>query len=244
MVVILRFFVLFILEWNSVIYIGIQRKPFRVDTRSIGIGTSIPNRPICLVRTGATVSNRHIRSAETGYPLTDISIRSQRVKLFAEQTHLFAEQTLPFAYHFQCWTKRVFALFGPIQLLFYVNFRLEYLIHSETKLNMWIYNVHRQWKDNIFQPSLAHSKQRAPPKIQLKFFPKTHLINSKFLSNMFPNAIRVRYNINHENIVPKAFIKEWVVMALTWIISRVKRRGENQNLKNGILKSFTIILNI
>ena len=43
------------------------------------------------------------------------------------------------------------------------NFRLEYLIHLEMELNIWIYHVHPQWKENTIQPLSNWFYERISP---------------------------------------------------------------------------------
>ena len=136
-------------------------QPFRIDT-------SVRLEWAQLFRTDTSVHRIHA-------PIQSKWVDPKHTHIFGQNGHNhfkqvcpFAEQTHPFLYNFQCWSKEFSLFLLPVKLLNQFNLRLGYLIHSETELNMWIYYVHLQWKENTFQPSSVQFKQRVLLKIQLE----------------------------------------------------------------------------
>ena len=100
-------------------------------------------------------------------------------------SQLFIFKLLNFSHHIQCGTK----IFWLLLVAFnnWINFRLKYLIHSKTELNMRIYNLHPQRKENTLQSLSVWFYQRCLNSAQRftgKFFFSQHLRTSFVCFNM------------------------------------------------------------
>ena len=199
-VVILSFWVVYFGVEFYLLYRNLEEAFCSKHICLIGMGAIIPNSHIYSVKTSATVlirhihsPNRHIHSAETSCPQTDTSIRLKWVVLEQtypfcwkgcnppKQTYLFAKHIHPFVYHYQYKIKEF--------LFFLISFSSCFKPTSNLKSHSFENGIEHVnipcsslMEGEHIPTSPEHSEQLVPPKIQLKFFLKTHLDNFKFLT--------------------------------------------------------------